>query len=151
MRVYSFSFSNITVGTANQDLFQIEALTTPITLLGFFLSQHGDVGDTEAENLLIKIQRVTDAVSNVTVEAKQDEADPALLANLNVNQTTELVTGVEIFHNEDWNIALPFVYLPIPELRPIIKIGEAMVVNLDTLTADTLEMSGTCYVGQSGS
>lgn len=151
MRVYSFSFSNITVGTANQDLFQIEALTTPIQLLGVFLSQHGDEGDAEAENLLIKIQRVTDTVSNVTVEAKQDEADPALLANLNVNQTTELVTGVEIWHNEDWNIALPFVYLPIPELRAIIKIGEAMVVNLDTVTNDSLIMSGTCYLGQSGS
>ncbi len=151
MRVYSFSFSNITVGTANQDLFQIEALITPVTLLGVFLSQHGDVGDSEAENLLIKIQRVTDTVSNVTAEAKQDEADPALSANLNVNQTTELVAGVEIYHNEDWNIALPFVFLPIPELRPVIKIGDSMVVNLDTVTADSLIMSGTCYLGQSGS
>ncbi len=151
MRVYSFSFSNITVGTANQDLFQIEALITPVTLLGVFLSQHGDVGDAEAENLLIKIQRVTDTVSNVTAEAQQDEADPALSANLNVNQTTELVAGVEIYHNEDWNIALPFVFLPIPELRPVIKIGDSMVINLDTVTADTIIMSGTCYLGQSGS
>lgn len=151
MRVYSFSFSNITVGTANQDLFQIEALITPVTLLAVFLSQHGDVGDSEAENLLIKIQRVTDSVSNATVEAKQDEADPALSANLNVNQTTQLVTGVEIYHNEDWNIALPFVYLPIPELRPVIKIDDALVINLDTVTNDSLVMSGTCYLGQSGS
>lgn len=151
MRVYSFSFSNITVGTANQDLFQFEALVTPLTLLGVFLSQHGDVGDAEAENLLIKIQRVTDAVANVTVEVKQDEADPALSANLNVNQTTELITGVSIWHNEDWNIAQPFMYLPIPRLRPIVKIGEAMVVNLDTVTNDSLIMSGTCYLGQSGS
>ena len=50
--------------TAQQDLFQVESLVTPITLHAVYLSQTSDVGDSSAENLSIRIVRATDAVTD---------------------------------------------------------------------------------------
>lgn len=148
-RRYSVSFTEVAV-TAQQDLFQIEALVVPSILHAVYLSQTTDVGDAAAENLSILIRRVTDVVTNVAVEQALDQGDAAANAGLNVNQTTELVIGAATIHSEAWNIAMPFIYLPPPELRPIIQIGNAIVVNLNTTPADSITMSGTLYFEEFG-
>jgi len=148
-RLYSVSFTEIAVA-AQQDLFQLESLIVPSILHAVFLSQSTDLGDAAAEGLSIKIARVTDAVSNVTAEVPLDGGDAVATANINVNQTTELVAGITIIHSEAWNIALPFVYLPPPELRPTIKISDTLVVNLNKTPIDTMDMSGTLYFEQIG-
>lgn len=148
-RLYSFSFSEVAV-TAQQDLFQIEAQTVPARLVAVYLSQTSEVGDTEEEGLSILIQRVTDAVTNDVTEVKIDGGDGAALANLAINETTELVTGAEIVHAEGWNVRMPFIYLPPEELRPVIQVGNAIVVNLNTTPGDSITMSGTCYFEEVG-
>jgi len=148
-RMYSVAFTEVAV-TAQQDLFQIEALVVPAKLVAIYLSQSSDVGDAAAEGLSIIIQRVTDAVTNVTTEVMIDSGDAVANANCNVNQTTELVTGASIIHSEAWNIAMPFVYLPPPEIRPTIQIGNVIVVNLNTTPADSITMSGTLYFEEYG-
>ena len=148
-RMYSASFSNVAV-TAQQDLFQIEALTTPIILHAVYLSQTTEVGDAMSEGLSILIARVTDDVTNATAEVSLDGGDAAATADINVNQTTELVTGITTIHSEAWNVLSPFVYLPTPECRPVIQIGNALVVNLNTTPADSITMSGTIYFEQFG-
>lgn len=149
-RVYSFSFSEVAV-SAQQDFFQIEAQTVPAKLLAVYLSQSSDVGDAAAEGLSILIRRVTDTVTNDVTEVKMDGGDGAALANLAINETTELTTGAEIVHAEAWNIVQgPFIYLPPPELRPIIKIADTIVVNLNTTPADEITVSGTCYFSELG-
>ena len=147
--MYSVSFTEVAV-TAQQDLFQIEALVVPAKLVAVTLSQTSDVGDAAAEGLSIIIRRVTDAVTNVTTEVMIDGGDAVANADCNVNQTTELVTGASTIHSEAWNIAMPFVYLPPPELRPTIQIGNVIVVNLNTTPADSITMSGTLYFQESG-
>ena len=147
--MYSVSFTDVAV-TADQDLFQIEAVTNPVILHACFISQNSDVGDSAAENLTIRIRHVTDALTNVTAEVKLQQADPAALADLNVNDTTPLVTGAETIHVECWNIALPWVWLPPPELRIYVPVDEVVTVNLVANPADSLTMSGVLYFSEQG-
>ena len=150
MRKYSFAFTDVAV-SAQQDLFQLEAQTVPLVLLGVYLSQSSDVGDAEAEGLSILIRRFTDAVTNDVTEVKLDGGDSAANANLAINETTELVTGTETIHSESWNIAQgPWIYLPPPEMRPVIQIGNGVAINLNTTPADSITMSGTCYFAELG-
>ena len=136
-RIYSVSFAEVAV-TAQQDLFQIEANTTPARLHGVFLSQSSDLGDSESEGLSILIRRVTDAVTNDVAEVLIDGGDGNANADLAINETTELTTGASTVHAEAWNILTPFIYLPLPEHRPFIAIGDALTVNLNTTPTDSL-------------
>ena len=148
-RMYSVSFTEVAV-TAQQDFFQIEGVTVPATIHAVYLSQSSDVGDASAESLSILIRRVTDTLTNVTGEAQCDTGDSAANADLNVNDTTELVTGAQNVHSEAWNIAMPFVYLPPPELRIVVPVGDVVTVNLNTTPADSLTISGTLYFEEKG-
>lgn len=149
-RLYSLSFTEVAV-SAQQDLFQVEALVVPAKLHAVFLSQTTDVGDAAAESLSIIIRRVTDAVTDDLATVLLDTGDATQNADVAINETTELVTGASVVHAEDWNIAMPFVYLPTPELRPNIVIGDVLVVNLNTTPADSITMSGTLYFEEAGS
>jgi len=151
MRRYSVSFTEVSV-TAQQDLFQLEANTVPLILLGVFLSQSGDVGDAEAEGLSIQIARVTDAVTNDVAEVLLDGGDGAANADLAINETTELTTGKTVLHSEVWHVQNgSFIYLPTPEIQIVGEVNNALVVNLNTTPADALVMSGTCYFAEMGS
>ena len=152
-RIYSVSFSEIAV-TAQQDFFQIEAVAVPVSILSVYISQSSDVGDSAAESLSILIRRATDALTNVKSEAKLDTGSASANADLNVNDTTELVTGTKIIHAEAWNIAFPFVWTPpvykgIPQ-ELIVPVGEVVVVNLNTTPTDELTVSGTMYFAEEG-
>ncbi len=141
-RMYTVSFEDVAV-SAQQDLIQIEAKTVPAILHHATFSQNSDVGDSAAENLLIVIRRVTDSVTNDLAEVKLDPGDAAANANLAINETTELTTGAERILAENWNIALPWVWLPPPEMRVVVDVDNAVVFNLATTPADALTMSGT--------
>ena len=149
-RIYSASFTETAV-TGQQDLFQIEANTVPAIIHAVFLSQTSDLGDAASEGLSILIRRCTDAVTNDIAEVALDGGDAAANADLAVNETTELVTGASTIHSEAWNILTPFVYLPPPELRPVVQIGDVITVNLNTTPADSITMSGTLYFEEIGS
>ena len=142
-------FTDVAV-TAQQDLFQIESLVTPVTLHAVYLSQTSDVGDSSAENLSIRIVRATDAVTDDLSTVQLDKGDATQTADVAVNETSELVTGLEVIHSEAWNIALPFIWLPPPEMRIVGEVGNVVIVNLNTTPADSLTMSGTIYFEESG-
>ncbi len=142
--MYTVSFQDVAV-SAIQDFFQIEAVTKRAIIHAIFLSQNSDVGDAAAENLTIVIRRVTDALTNVTAEVKLDQGSPAALADLNVNDTTPLATSPENIHVECWNIALPFVLMPPPEMRIIVPVDDTVTVWLPTAPSDELTMSGVMY------
>ncbi len=150
MRVYSADFVEVAV-SAQQDFFQIEALTTPVILLGVVLGQTNIVTDANAEIWSILFRRFTDDVTNDIAEAQLDLGDAALLADLAINETTELVTGTEVVHSDTWNLALPFIYEPTPEKYITIQIGDGLAINLNTTPAGSTTVSGTVYLGQSGS
>ena len=150
-RLFSLEFTEVAV-TAQQDLFQIEALVTPAVIHAVYLSQSSDVGDAAAEGLSILIRRVTDVVTDDKASVLMDTGDATQTADLAINETTELTTGASIIHSEVWNIVQgPFIYLPPPELRPNAVMGDVIVVNLNTTPADSITMSGTIYFEESGS
>ncbi len=148
-RMYTVQFTDVAV-TAQQDLFQIESLVTPVTLHAVYLSQTSDVGDSSAENLSIRIVRATDAVTDDLATVQLDKGDATQTADVAINETSELVTGLEVIHSEAWNIALPFIWLPPPEMRVVGVVGDVIIVNLNTTPADSLTMSGTVYFEESG-
>ncbi len=149
-RIYSLSFTEVAV-TAQQDLFQVGALVVPSILHAVYLSQSSDVGDSAAENLSILIRKVTDAVTDDLATVALDGGDATQNANVAINETSELTTGIEVVHTETWNIAQTFIYLPPPELIATVKIGDSIVVNLNTTPADSITMSGTLYFEEFGS
>ncbi len=148
-RMYTVSFTDVAV-TAAQDLFQIEAVTVPAILHAVYISQNTDMGDAEAEALTIRFRRVTDALTNVTAEVKLDNGSAAANADLNVNDTTPLVTGAQTIHAECWNIQMPFIWLPPPEMRIIVPVDDVVTVNLVSAPTDSLTMSGTMYFEEIG-
>ncbi len=148
-RMYSLQFENVAV-TAVQDFFQLEANTVPAIVHAIYLSQYTDVGDAAAEALRITLNRATDALTNVTAEQALDPGDAAALADCNVNDTTRLTTGLAVLHAENWNIAMPFVFLPPPELRPIVEVGNVFTCSLLNAPADSITMSGTLYFEEIG-
>ena len=148
-RMYTVQFTDVPV-TVSQDLFQIESLITPITLHAVYLSQISDVGDSSAENLTIRIVRATDAVTDDLAVVQLDKGDATQTADVAINETTELVTGLEVIHAEAWNIALPFIWLPPPEMRIHGVVGDVIIVNLPTAPSDSLTMSGTVYFEETG-
>ena len=77
-RIYAVNFNEVAV-SVQQDLFQIEAQTTPAILHAIYLSQSTEEGDAEAENLNVIIQRVTDAVTDDLNAVALDGGDTCLL------------------------------------------------------------------------
>lgn len=148
-RMYTCSFEDV-AATAAQDLWQIEAVTIPYTIHQITISQSSDFGDAAAENLIIKMRRVTDALTNVTAEALLDLGDGAALADLNVNDTTQLVTGADTIWAEAWNIALPFIWMPPPEQRIVGKVSDVTVITMSA-PADSLTIHGTMVFSEEGS
>lgn len=147
-RMYTVQFTGVAV-SAQQDLFQIEALVTPAIIHAVYISQSSDVGDSNAAMVSILIRRATDAVTDDLATVQLDKGDATQTADVAINETTELVTGTEVIHAEDWNIALPWVWLPPPEMRIVVPVGDVVCINMNT--TDTLTMSGTIYFEEVGS
>ena len=148
-RFYTVPFEGVAISAA-QDLWQIEALITPIVVHGFVLGQITDVGDAAAEALEIKIRRATDALTNVGGDVQLDLGDAAMTADVNINDTTQLVTGAATIHADVWYIQMPYIWFPPPELRPVIPVDDLIVITI-SLPADAITTSGTLYLEQSGS
>jgi len=147
MRMYTVQFSEVSV-SAQQDLFQIEALVVPAKIMQVNISQSSDTGDASAAMVSIRFHRVTDAVTDDLATVQLDKGDATQNADVAINETTELVTGIEVIHSEVWNIALPFIWMPPPEMWISVPIGDVVVINMNT--TDTLTMSGTIYFGEEG-
>jgi len=131
------------------DLYQIEALTTPITVLGLVIGQSSDVGDAAAEALDLKIRRITDDVTNVEAENNLDTGSSALTADIEITDTTQLTTGAATVHADVWYIQMPYIWIPPPEMRIVIPVNDAITVTLSA-PADAITLSSTIYLWQEG-
>ena len=89
-----------------------------------------------------------DHIEAQAAEIERLKGDATQLADVAINETSELTTGLEVVHSEVWNIALPFIWLPTPEMRIVVEVGNVVVVNMNT--TDTLTMSGTIYFEEVG-
>ncbi len=149
-QIYSASFAAVEVSAA-QDLFSLlVGADEPIHILGCVISQSSDVGDANAEGLLIEIIRGWGTVGSggsapaaIALSSKQGAATTTVRAN----DTTEASAGTDVLvHAEVWNIAVPWIYMPIPELRIRVDQADDLVsVSLITVPGDAITCSGTIY------
>jgi hypothetical protein len=133
--------------TAAQDLFSIVGPSLGVAIIHrCIIGQTSDFGDAQAENLRIQIIRghTTAASGGSTATAQDLGSTGATFTNLRVNDTTVATSGTPLtLHNEVWNVASCFDYLPTPETRIIVPNGIRCVVRLPTAPADSLTVSGT--------
>lgn len=145
-RIYTVAFSGVAV-TAQQDLFELVAGTnTPITVHEIFISQSTEVGDAAEEGLSVLLkQGATTSGSGGTAPTPipRDVDDAASAATAEVNNTTKASAGTIVTHAAwNWNVRVPLQILFTPELRPYVKGGRRLTVELATTPADSITMSG---------
>ena len=63
---------------------------------------------------------------------------------------TEITSGSPvIIWTDAWNIAMPYIFLPPPELRPFIRGGDLFTVNVSA-PVDSITVSGTIIFEEVG-
>lgn len=151
-RMYSVSFDNVAV-TVAQDLFDIApADDKPVILHAIYLSQSTEIGDAMEEMLRVRLVRGFATVGSgggTFTPVPVNEHYAAAGATARINDTTIAVVGAgttEILHVETFNVRSGWIYMPTPEMRPVIKqTTTRLVVQLQAAPADSVSMSGTLY------
>lgn len=158
-RVYALTFENVSI-SASQDLFYVKPAADKICILeAFYLSNVGgtaDAGDAQEELLRLVINRLP---ATVTVGSGGSASATGTLNPLAVNDTSAGFTGrtndttpattsgtARTLHADGWNVRVPYVWMPPPELRILVANAEAVVVKLLSTPADAVSCSGTCLV-----
>ena len=149
-KIYSASFTDVAVAAA-QDLFSLlVGDDEPIHLMGFIISQNTEFGDAAAEQLTVNIIRGWGTVGTggtAPAALNLDGKGGAATTTVRANDTTEASSGTDVLmHSECWNVRMPLIYMPIPELR--IRVDQAddiLSVSLITVPDDSITASGTIY------
>ena len=151
MALYTAVFNAVSV-TAQQDLFEIASATDSITIIhSIELSQSSEIGDAQEEGLNLIFRRGQGAVTGgsggtVPTPSALESGSSAYGGVTEVNNTTKMAVGtgtINILRADNWNVRLPYLWLPTPEMRPILGPSVRFVVELATTPADAIVMSGT--------
>jgi len=153
MSIYSVEFENVAV-TASQDFFEIAPISDrPCLIHACYLSQSTETGDAEEEMLRVKIIRGHTTGGSggsvptpVALNANEGAAD----FSAEVNNTTIASGGTPVdVHSEAFNVRVGWVYVPTPEIRPLVTSSDGViVVRLMANPIDSITMSGTLYVAE---
>lgn len=147
--IYSASFDAVAVTTAI-DLFHFTVATdNPIYLYGLTLGQSTDLGDANEEVLRIGLYRGvtggTGSAGTSTEVAYLNTGSPVADAAV-LGVTTAASTAGTLLEVITWNIRVPLMWFPIPELRPRIDAAEDPVAfRLIAAPTDSITMSGTVF------
>lgn len=156
-RVYTVSFGNATVSSA-QDLFVLGPGTNkPIEIVGIVITQVGntDVGDAQEELVRYSIIRghtSTPVLSNIAVPVKPTAATAGFLAL--VNQTSIASGGTPVtIHEDAFNIRSGLnMWWPDGTEPGASAANTSLVVRLVNVPAlaDPIVLSGTLYIRELG-
>lgn len=147
-RIYKQIFENITI-SAIQDVFSLKAgSANGLELHQIDLSAGGVTSPAEIR-LRLKIGSVTvtqGSGGTVPTPSNADSGDTkATTATLHVNDTTQATT-TGAFRNVgawQWNVLIPFQYLPAPEDRETIAASEIIVLDIPGTPSASTVVSGT--------
>lgn len=159
-RMYSISFSGVSV-SAQQDFFSIKPATDkPIILHSCYISNVGiaaDAGDSQEELLSVLIVR-----GNTTIGSGGTNPTARSLAaadttfgpttNVRVNDTTKVTGGTGLtIHSDGFNVRTGWQYRPTPEERITCTATDGFIaIQLASTPTDAILMSGTLYVQEEG-
>ena len=145
MAFYTVAISDVTV-TAVQDVFHLKAgATYPISIIALELEQKGL---TAAEALNVKFKRHT---ATVTQGSGGSTPTPAVLAGgsassgitAHANDTTQASAGtLTTLFGKTFQLLNGLVWIPVPEMRPIISVSTGFVVDLATAPSASMKLSG---------
>jgi hypothetical protein len=153
--IYTAVFNAVNV-TAQQDLFEITSPTDAITIIhALELSQSSEVGDVQEEmlNILFKRGQTTSGTGGTQALASNpvETGSSAYGGVVDVNNTTKATAGTIVtLRADNWNVRMPYLWMPTPEMRPITGPGIRMTIELATTPADAITMSGTLWFEELG-
>jgi hypothetical protein len=154
MAIYTGVFNQVVV-TAQQDLFEIASPADAITIIhALELSQSTEIGDAQEEMLNIVFRRgnTTSGSGGTTVTSQPVETgSSAFGGTTEANNTTKATAGTpQILRVDNWNVRMPYLWMPTPEMRPILGPGHRLCFELATTPADAITMSGTLWFEELG-
>ncbi len=154
-RFYTVSFSKVAT-TVAADLFELTpADDKPIAIIGLFITQSSDFGDAQAEILpytVIRGHTVSGSGGSAPTPRPVNRSDAAAGFSAEVNNTTAANTGTtNTLHAGAFNVAVgEALWLPEGCEWTASQADTTLIVRLATAPADSLDMSGTVYVKESG-
>ena len=153
-RVYTVQFAAV-AATAQQDFFEfVAAAAKPLRLLSLTLSQETEVGDAAEEMLRVAIKRgqtTSGSGGSAPTPVPMNATDAAAGFTAEANNTTKASAGTIVtLHTEAWNVRMPLVYMPTPDMQPELVGGGRMTVELLTTPADSITISGVAYLEEVG-
>lgn len=154
-RMYSVSFSAVSVSAA-QDLFELTpADDKPIQIVGIELGQSSDSGDAQDEQLQISIIRGSatsgSGGSAPTPAPMSSSAQAAAGFTAEVNNTTQGSSGTAVtLMTTCWNVRAGYVNWFPENCRPGASQANTLLRVAQTAPADAITMSGTLYVEELG-
>ena len=149
-RVYTVTFSAVSVAAA-QDLFELTpADDRPIEIVGIELGQTSDVGDAADELLQISIIRGFTTSGSGGTAATPTPLSPLETAagfTAEVNNTIVANTGTSAtLHVGVWNVRAGYINWFPEGMRPAATQANSTLVVRQIAPADAITMSGTLYV-----
>lgn len=154
-RIYTVSFSATAV-TVQVDLFELRpADDKPIEVIGLFLGQSSDFGDAQAELLAYTVIRgfTTSGSGGATpTPAPLNRSDTAAGFSAETLNTTLATTGTTAtLHADTFHVAAgEKLWLPEGCEWEASQADTSIVIRIAAAPADSLTMSGTCYVREQG-
>ena len=149
--LYGANFSAQAVTTAT-DMFEITpAADRAVVIYGMSLTQTSDLADAAEEILTIGVYRDCTAGSGGTAATEYGYTNAAVsnasAAAVRVLGTAS--TGGTLIDIIGWNIRVPLVWVPVPEMRPkfsnLAAEGPVSTFRLISAPADSLTVSGVLY------
>ena len=148
-RFYTAVFTGtLTTAGGDTDLLSVQpGDDKPVKLRGVLLSQISEVGDAMEEGVRVTIRRLPATFTVGTGGAAvtpnpMDSADVAFGGTARVNDTGVSTTSgtAAILVEAGWNIRnSPYeIWFPDPQLAPLAKQGEGLVVRLETTLTDDI-------------
>lgn len=154
MPMQTAQFNGVAI-TAQQDLFELLApAAKAVRLYMLTLTQTSEVGDAQEEGLSLLFKRGQTTTgsggSTPTVTAlSSHDADGS--STVKSNNTTKATAGtIKTWWADAWYVRSPYLWLPVPELRPLIAPGIRMTIELATTPADSITASGTLVFDELG-
>ena len=139
-RIYYAPFDNIAVTTdPDQDIWEIATTATQKVVLHAFELTSASI---TAEFVRLRLLRRTasgNGAAVVEVQADQDDA-----ATSTVVEQLALIPGAigDILMGFQWEQLGPLIYLPTPEMRPVVQQNGFLALNLQSALAATTNWSG---------
>lgn len=135
--------------TTTADLFHVTAATdAPVTLVAAELYNTTSVGDAGEKILSIALVRGVTGGSGGTAltEVNYSDADAGTVSAAVVGLNTTASTAGTVMAHFGWNVRIPFLWCPIPELRPTVDASDDPIVfRLLAAPSASITIGGTIY------